>query len=490
MIQVQLSKILILITVSFDLLYKNDFFFCFCLLKNQKMTYYSEEHIVNTLKLINSNRSDQELINVGRALYDWSKHLNKGFQLWLSFLSTVPRDLTFDCQEEYEEFKFKDSKSISARHLQWYAANDNPTEYKKLCLGQVKQLVETTLKVEGPSVRRIAELFYYMHSNDYIISQVGGGNNKDIYEFQPTKHRWVKVTDMKIEERLRKCLDHFFAYPDLNAEVTDETEIDVELIQRINQIKIVRRKLGLVTFKKHVVDMAIDMIKVDSRISFNINSHLVRFKNGVYDHQEKKFRPGRPEDLIEFYSEIEYHPIETYRDNDLHNRLMKFLENQTVADLLKQLKSDLFATDEELFQRRRKVHILTYTAKSELQDLFHLVARVFQKFVSPMSCLPSFSGPNKTNYKKRIMFLYDNSFTCNRCDWSCPDIDNLPIIYILVNKESDREMESLQKVKEHYSRRIDLVDFNTEPDWNQIYPKSRMVEEYLPILAALMLDRY
>mgnify|MGYP000215055892 CR=1 FL=1 len=162
-----------------------------------------------------------------------------------------------------------------------------------------------------------------------------------ISEELPKYYRSIKISDTSIQN---KNLQDFLVNTD---------KIDANM--RNQMIDNIINKLENVSFKSNIISQVIYLFKTyDNDFYTNLDStaHLLGFKNGVYDFNEKRFRDGTQNDYLTFSTGYEYIDYDEMcpHTQDIYTFLGQIIPNKRVLEYtLKVLGKSLIGAPDERF---------------------------------------------------------------------------------------------------------------------------------------------
>lgn len=162
-----------------------------------------------------------------------------------------------------------------------------------------------------------------------------------ISEELPKYYRAIKISDTSIQS---KNLQDFL----VNTEKVDAN-------MRNQMVDNIVSKLENVSFKNNIISQIVYLFKTydnDFYQNLDATTHLVGFKNGVYDFKNAEFRSGHQDDYITFstgYDFVSYDP-DSSETKEIYEFLKKIIPNNRVLEYtLKVLGKSLIGTPDERF---------------------------------------------------------------------------------------------------------------------------------------------
>ncbi len=327
-----------------------------------KTTYSRKDILKNIdtarklLPLLHSSRADhyKSWMEVGLVLYSIGEGSEEAFNLWNLFSQKTSRGnyKETECRRFWSTMK---KYNYSLGSLKYFAETDSPKEYQDF---QLSQITNNIKGIRNSNVY-IAEILYELYGNKFICADI---KKKIWYHYE--NHSWnITQYGRKLHLKLsslRKTLSKYLSglsegkscKLDLqkNSDDDEESEDEEEPADE-EEIKKIRKKIiGILTnlektsFCNNVMtECALLFSKDENKIEFNNNPKYIGFQNGVYDFEEGRFRPGRPEDYITY--KVDYNYEEFDEDSEqwisLENCLIKTFTDPELRRYFLEYCSDL-----------------------------------------------------------------------------------------------------------------------------------------------------
>ena len=279
------------------------------------------------LKMVAEWRAEErnEWITIGWILFNMGDASAEALEQWIEFSQR--------CEEKFEEanciyeWERMTPKDLSLGTLHYYASIDNPEEYKKYKQKQSEKHVQDSL---NGSHNDIAKILYTEYGNEFVCASITG---KTWYQFRD--HRWQEIEEgTYLRARISdKIILHFSDMASGVAHKLATTQDKAESSMydcKYKQIQKMINNLKSAPFKNNIMKEAMEVF-YDGRFKDRLdqNPMLIGFKNGIYDLNLCKFRPGIPEDFMSKCIPIDY---KEYNESDE--------EVQNVIDFLQKVFPD------------------------------------------------------------------------------------------------------------------------------------------------------
>jgi len=283
----------------------------------------TDVNIAKALLPMIGRRTESEWIVIGKCLFNaWDNpifvyrqdtssrhHMKKmALELWKSHLSTRGYD-TDALSESWETFDH--CNEFSLRTIAYMARQDDETGYNKWndvwLAGPIRRAVETSKKRDHMT---IGEAFYRRFWLDYAY--VEGPTKPQCKWYRYRNHHWNIV----YQSDITSSIGIFRA--DISVKMSKISQ-DLLNVKDENQKDILNNLLGLATtlyekfgemaWIKNIIEASQSrfVIPIFSKLADD-NKTLTGVRNGVIEVNEKyaRFRPGRPEDFITKFSDVQY----------------------------------------------------------------------------------------------------------------------------------------------------------------------------------------
>jgi P4 family phage/plasmid primase-like protien len=227
---------------------------------------------------------------------------------WIDFSRRSTKFVEGECNAQWHKMRCTAAGGLGIGSLHMWAKLDNSTEYRSILADSVRQQLFDSMSGTHYDIARVV---YLMFHHEYVCCSI---KHKQWYEFHT--HRWHN-SDSAYTLRQKISTEVFRSYHNLAKECGDmaiASESDSGKKQwddNQKKLKAIANKLKLCNFKDSVVKECAEMFYRE-RFEEQLDSkrHLVGFDNGVYDLDESEFRPGHPEDMISFSTNIDYVPYD------------------------------------------------------------------------------------------------------------------------------------------------------------------------------------
>jgi len=286
------------------------------------------------LPLLSVERANQDYswLDIGRVLYRVFKGSDEGLNLWISFSNRANvqgRDKGI-CSYYYPNFKDSTNR-LTVATLAWYAREDNPGGYEDWHSAWCNKALTDCLTMSHADV---AKAIYRVFWLEYVYS----GDTQNWYEYR--ENHFYKLGKEPIP--LRKIITSKFVkiFEKMRLELSRSTVEDKpetgskDLDFKIKAISELVMKLKNENYRSTIVKATKDLFHVEEfEKRCDKNHFLTAVSNCVLEVVDKKVRarPGKPEDLILKYSEIEY-PFNYEWDSHWVKEVMHWFDQITVND--------------------------------------------------------------------------------------------------------------------------------------------------------------
>lgn len=311
------------------------------------------------LPLLSSDRASQyeDWIAIGWALYNITEGTDEGMQLWIDFSSRC--DEKFDentCISKWDSMKLH-AKGYTIGTIRRFARIDNEEEYRK----HEKQRSEKYIRmsIEG-SHNDIARALCEMYGDEFICTSMESGKRGTWYHFEG--HTWredemgaslcekISSTVYKQYKEIEKKLKEEKNAEDKEENGENEKQAKYKAIMldaQLKKVKKLQESCKNNTFKNAVMKECAEVFRDRNREflrKLDSNTHLIAFRNGVYDLHLNKFRAGKPDDYLSGSLPIDY---QEYSNSDEQvQELMLFFEkvfpDKTVRKYFLDLSCEIF----------------------------------------------------------------------------------------------------------------------------------------------------
>lgn len=282
----------------------------------QKRKQWDNDSITKTLAeanqfigMMNSSRADDRYtwLRVGYCLWNICKGDDEGFNMWVEFSKQSEKFSEAECISLWNKAR---PNNFTIGTLKYYAKQDSPEEYNKLIEEKTHNLV---IEAVNGCHTDVAKILYNEYGNEFVCTSI---SNKEWYQFKD--HIWkpldkgtalrerISADNGIIIKQLRRKLREVQDTLQILTEETDKNE-KKDYEKRLKKIKDLIRQCKATPFKNHVMVEAQEVFYNPEFYNLlNKNPHIIAFKNGVYDFENKLFRDGNPEDYLSISLPIEY----------------------------------------------------------------------------------------------------------------------------------------------------------------------------------------
>ncbi len=299
------------------------------------------------VNLIDSGRAENfnDWMHVGWTLYNISDGCQEGLDLWLDFSKKCPEK--FDENACVYEWNKMLKKNITIGTLKQKAQLDNPKEYKKIMMEDMKKNVDTSLSGSHNDIAKLMKKSEYGH--EFVCSDI---KHKNWYQF--VNHRW-KNTDEGVSLRAHisedvvkifntKSNEIYTQLMDANSNNDEGDKAKYE--KRLKDCWKMINNLKSSPYKNNIMKEAQEVF-YDEHFNKKLDSNpwLIGFKNGVYDLKNHIFRDGAVDDYISMQLGVEYDNTFTMTHKDVisvYDFLEKVFPDKSVRNYFLDTTSDVF----------------------------------------------------------------------------------------------------------------------------------------------------
>jgi len=213
--------------------------------------------------------------------------------------------------------------------------------------------------------------------------------NKTILFYKFENHIWQKqYNNVEIRDYISTKMHDIFndAYVKIQTRqlynLNNEDGKNLSNMAQLKNIYTTKNKLRKNAYVRILVDeFSARVYRKDFIRRLNRKMQLIAFKNGIYDFNKRKFRPGRPEDYISVQTECDYigHDLTlwTREHRQMYNQMMEFFnkmfKNREIRDYtIKILSSCLLGNINE-----QVVYIMNGEGGNGKSKLFQLISSSF-----------------------------------------------------------------------------------------------------------------
>ena len=203
---------------------------------------------------------------------------------------------------------------------------------------------------------QIAKAVFQIYKDRFRIDDV---KNTEWYEFGGVRWKQSHLMNILISEELPKYYrgikisDTSIQNKDLKDFLVNDDKVDANM--RNQMVDNIISKLENVSFKGNILTQITYLFKTydpDFYTNLDATTHLIGFKNGVYDFKENKFREGTQNDYITFSTGYDFFECDEYasQTQEIYAFLGKIITDKRVLEYtLKVLGKALVGVPEERF---------------------------------------------------------------------------------------------------------------------------------------------
>ena len=276
------------------------------------------EIVRSLVEILSEERADnqQKWMEVGWCLHNIDYRLMDD---WISFSKKSSKFVEGECEKLWSKMN-DDGLGIGSLYM--WAKQDNEQEYKNiiknsLYTSMVRSLNETHTDV----AKTVHEMYKYNYASAGIKHPLW-------YEFLDNK--W-KVTESGYSLRKRisnEIVNEYLYLSSYYTKKSSESDLDEGhkniFMTRAGKLHAVSIKLRKVSYKNDVMkECQEQFFKEDFELNLDSKTHLIGFKNGVYDLKNNIFREGRPEDNVSMCTNINY--IDINENDEYVDDIMEFV---------------------------------------------------------------------------------------------------------------------------------------------------------------------
>lgn len=247
-------------------------------------------------------------IEVGWCLHNLHNKDEVLLEKWIEFSKKDPRyghTADTECRDLWDKM---DDTGLGIGSLKLWVKHDNYEAYKQMIQHDISHKIYKLCKGGRGNPVDFADLIYTMYHDYYICVS---NKNDTWYYYSDEENRWVLddrgiILRKKISSDVFQELIRVQMYKNQQSLESgdDNNEEAVNIGKVANRLKETSVKNNIMSeCKERFYDTKRAFInKLDSY------THLIGFKNGVYDLRRKEFRQGRPEDFVSMSTNINYVP--------------------------------------------------------------------------------------------------------------------------------------------------------------------------------------
>jgi P4 family phage/plasmid primase-like protien len=269
-------------------------------------------------------------LRVGLALHNTSDKL---FLTWMLF-STKSSKFSFDdIMKHYDTWNgfVYNPDGLTRRSIMYWAKNDCADDYNRIRQETIDNHIHQTICNETTNDAAtdvdLATVLYTIFKDRFVCVSV-----KDNLWYEYDKHRWVEC-DQGNTLRALISKDMHDIYTRKHREIMDYTSgLDPTSDQYTSSRKRSRRiveictKLKTTSFKNNIMrEVREQFYDKDFIESIDTKPHLLCFKNGVVDFEQKTFRRGQPDDNLSKTTKIDYVPLDETKHKKTIDEINEFM---------------------------------------------------------------------------------------------------------------------------------------------------------------------
>lgn len=257
----------------------------------------------------------------------WTLH-NISLKLYNTFINFSKKSKKFDENKCIEIWNKAKNKGYSIASLCYWAKHDNITEYNKLLLKRLNNII---IKAESGTHDDIANMMYEMYKYTYVCTNI---KNNNWYEFR--NHKWNVIQNgytlqEKIPSEISKNLTQIAT--DYLLKSADEKDLSNDLQSKGKKLWDLIRQLKQTPYQKNIMEACRLKFYNNTFVEkLDQNPYLLGFNNGVYDLNNNTFRNGIPDDNITM--SVGYDYVEYEETNDMIKEINNYFI-QVQQDILK-----------------------------------------------------------------------------------------------------------------------------------------------------------
>jgi P4 family phage/plasmid primase-like protien len=289
-------------------------------------------------------------IRVGWALHNTDDKL---FLTWMK-MSQKAKGFKFgDIGYYYDMWQNMPYKAdgLTYKSIMYWAKNDAPKEeYEAIHTETVDYFISETIK--GATEFDLANVLLQLYKDRYVCVSV---RNNIWYEFK--QHRWGEIDSgntlrLSISKEMHQLyIEKIWDAIEHSKNLDDNDPNKEKIDKRTSILSDIAKMLKKTNHKNNIMREGRELFYDPNFLEKqDENSHLMCFKNGVFDFKEKLFRAGKPEDYITKSTNMNYTPIDKINKTHLAE-VEKFIEQLFPVPALRNymwnhLASTLIGTNE------------------------------------------------------------------------------------------------------------------------------------------------
>jgi P4 family phage/plasmid primase-like protien len=329
------------------------------------------EKLVGCLDIARA-REYMKWIQLGWCLFNIHNKDDRVLNMWIAFSKRAP-EYTYVaddvCRERWANMH---DSTYSLGSLKFWANSDNPEEYKKIIMSNVRShLLRLVKKGKMITEYEIAQFLYLLHKDEYIV-RIGTSVNDMCYKYDHSKHRWTEDEKshlfvrmfisngiMPMFDELRREFVKAYCDYQMTVRMTDDESDDDEkegegaskedqqkaLKKKMESAEAIVLKLQRNEFKSAIVKAAKEFFSIKGHEEvqrLDSNVYILGFANGVYDLESLEFRDGRPDDLNTLSTNLKY--VEYDENHPIIQEIYEFFEQVFIVRRVRRYMLKLLAS--------------------------------------------------------------------------------------------------------------------------------------------------
>ena len=321
--------------------------------------------IKKLVEILKVERADEytSWMEVGWCLYNLDS--DKLLLDWIKFSKKSSKFEKGKCEKLWNTFQFG---NLGIGSLKMWAKEDSLESYNDIISQDITNYI---IQNDGGTNNEIAKLMHIMYGHEFVCCTF---KNNIWYKFNG--NIW-EDDDQGVTLRARISNDIVNEYLKIQkyytnkAIDTDETD-KAKFIDKSTQVSKLIAKLRTRKFKDDVMKECQEVFLNKKFLEkLDENRDLIGFTNGVFDLNEFKFRPGRPEDYLSFCTNIDY---KEFKENSkMYKEVDTFIKQIAPIEEMREYLLLLLSSYLQGHTSDEKFHIWTGTGangKSKIVELF------------------------------------------------------------------------------------------------------------------------
>jgi P4 family phage/plasmid primase-like protien len=270
----------------------------------------------------------------------WSlRNTNKKFLIvWIYFSAKSKKfsynDIPKMCEDWMNENEI--NNKLTKRSLLFWARNEAKEEYEKIRIESVDALIDETIEKVSKQGGKcgdwdIANIMHHLYKHEFVCASI---KTKTWYQYRD--NRWIETdSGTKLREKISKEIRELYMKKCMlyqrqtmmssNGEECEDKDKNKRTNEKISAILNICHTLGSTNDKNNYMTEAREKFYDDTfQLNMDNSPHLICFKNGVFDFEEKIFRKGYPEDYLSMTTHINYIEI-TEKHQPIVNEINDFM---------------------------------------------------------------------------------------------------------------------------------------------------------------------